>query len=100
MNVNFEYHNVSASDRLEILAAQKLSKLENKYDFIVSSDVYFKKEKNSGNDLGKICKIRLNTRGPVIFAEAATREFEISISGVVDNLKKQLQKRKEKMQSH
>ena len=39
MNINFEYHNVSASNRLEILAADKLSKLEDKYDFIVSSDV-------------------------------------------------------------
>lgn len=100
MNVNFEYHNVSASDRLEILVAQKLSKLENKYDFVVSSDVYFKKEKNSGNDQGNICKVRLNTRGPVIFAETATGDFEASISGVMVSLKKQLQKRKEKMQTH
>lgn len=100
MNVNYEYHNVSASDRLEILAGQRLSKLEAKYDFIVSSDVYFKKEKNSGNDKGKICKVRLNTPGPVLFAEAASKDFEASIAGVMDNLKKQLQKRKEKMQTH
>ena len=100
MNVNFEYHNVSASDRLEILAGQKLSKLEQKYDFIISSDVYFKKENKSGNDDGKICKVKLNTPGPILFAEAATREFEASIASVMDNLKKQLQKRKDKMQTH
>ena len=100
MNVNFEYHNISASDRLEILAGQKLSKLEQKYDFIISSDVYFKKENKSGNDDGKICKVRINTPGPALFAEASTRDFEASIAGVMDNLKKQLQKRKEKMQAH
>ena len=100
MNVNFEYHNVSASDRLEILTAQKLSKLEDKYDFVVSSDVYFTKENHGGNNRGKICKVRLNTRGPVIFAEAATGDFESSIFGVMENLKKQLQKQKDKMQTH
>lgn len=100
MNVNFEYHNVSASDRLEILAGQKLLKLEQKYDFIVSADVYFKKENKSGNDDGKICKVRISTPGPTLFAEDSAREFEMSIAGVMDNLKKQLQRRKDKMQAH
>jgi putative sigma-54 modulation protein len=100
MNVNFEYHDVSASDRLEILAGQKLLKLEQKYDFIVSADVYFKKENKSGNDDGKICKVRIGTPGPTLFAEDSAREFEMSIAGVMDNLKKQLQKRKDKMQAH
>ncbi|MFT5437671.1 MAG: putative sigma-54 modulation protein [Ulvibacter sp.] len=100
MNVNFEYHNVSASDRLEILAGQKLSKLEQKYDFIIGSDVYFNKENKSGNDDGKICKVRLSTPGPTLFAESSARDFETSIAGVMDNLKKQLQKRKDKMQMH
>jgi|TARA_R110002110_G_scaffold334129_9_gene545177 putative sigma-54 modulation protein len=100
MNVNFEYHNVSASDRLEILAAQKLSKLEQKYDFIISSDVYFTKENKSGNDDGAICKVRLSTPGPSLFAEDSARDFEVSIASVMDSLKKQLQKRKDKMQTH
>lgn len=100
MNINFEYHNVSASDRLEILAGQKLSKLEQKYDFIISSDVYFKKENKSGNDDGKICKVRISTPGPTLFAESSSLNFEASIAGVMDNLKKQLQKQKDKMQTH
>ena len=45
MNINFEYDDVKASNRLEIMAAQKLEKLLDKYDFIVRSDVFFKKEK-------------------------------------------------------
>ncbi len=43
MNINFEYDDVKASNRLEIMAAQKLEKLLDKYDFIVRSDVFFKK---------------------------------------------------------
>lgn len=99
MNINFEYHNVSASDRLEILAGKKLSKLEDKYDFIISSDVYFKKE-NMSDDTGKICSVRINTPGPTLFAEASASGFEIAIANVMDNLQRQLQKRKEKMQAH
>lgn len=100
MNINFEYHNVSASNRLEILAADKLSKLEDKYDFIVSSDVYFISENSSNDSSGKVCKARVNTPGPVLFAEASTSSFEASIADVMENLKRQLQKRKDKMQTH
>ncbi len=100
MNINFEYHNVSASNRLEILAADKLAKLEDKYDFIVSSDVYFKRENTSSDTSGKICKVRINTPGPILFAESSSNGFEISIASVMDNLKRQLQKRKDRMQTH
>lgn len=100
MNINFEYHNVKASNRLEILAADKLSKLEDKYDFMVSSDVYFKKENASAGSSGTTCSIRINTPGPTLFAESSVASFEASIAGAIDNLKRQLQKRKDKMQAH
>ncbi len=99
MNINFEYHNVKASNRLEILAAEKLSKLEEKYDFIVSTDVYMKKEKTSNDNSGNICKIRIGTPGPTLFAESSLGGFEASIAAATDNLKRQLQKRKDKMQA-
>jgi putative sigma-54 modulation protein len=99
MNINFEYHNVKASNRLEILAAEKLTKLENKYDFIVSTDVYMKKENTSSDSSGNICSIRINTPGPTLFAESSSGGFEASIAAAVDNLKRQLQKRKDKMQT-
>lgn len=100
MNINFEYHNVSASDRLEILAAQKLSKLVDKYDFIISTDVYFKRENTTDDKSGNICNVRLSTPGPILFAQSSTNSFEASIASVVTDLKKQLQKQKGKMQSH
>ena len=99
MNINFEYHNVKASNRLEILAAEKLSKLEDKYDFIISADVYMKKENTSSDSSGSICSIRINTPGPTLFAEASHGGFEASIAEVTDSLKRQLQKRKDKMRT-
>ncbi len=99
MDINFEYDAVKASDRLEIMAAQKLDKLLEKYDFIIRADVFFKKENTSSPDTGMICKMRLSVPGPRLFAEASHGSFEASIAEAVDDLHRQLRKRKEKMQS-
>ena len=100
MNINFEYHEVAASQRLEGFATEKLNKLENKYDDIVGADVYFKKENSSNPELGKICSIRISLPGPTIFAETSTGSFEASVAKVVTEIGSQLQKRKEKLKAH
>ncbi|WP_396637758.1 ribosome hibernation-promoting factor, HPF/YfiA family [Maribacter sp. R77961] len=100
MNINFEYDDVKASNRLEIMAASKLEKLLDKFDFIVRADVFFKKENTSSPDTGMICNIRLSAPGPRLFAEASHASFEASISESVSDLERQLEKRKAKMKSH
>lgn len=99
MNINFEYHGVKASDRLEILAAKKLEKLLNKFDFVVRADVFLKKENTSQPDTGMICGIRLSTPGPRLFAESSNGSFEASIVESVDELERQLNRRKAKMKT-
>ncbi|SRX73787.1 ribosome hibernation-promoting factor, HPF/YfiA family [Aequorivita antarctica] len=100
MNINFEYHEVAASPRLEAFVAEKLNKLESKYDAIVSADVYFKKENTTNPEIGKICSVRLGMPGPTIFAETSTASFEASVAKVITELRSQLQKRKEKLNAH
>ena len=100
MNINFEYQNVSASNRLEVLAAQKISKLEDKYDFILTSEVYFKNENTTSNTSGKICSVRINTPGSTLFAKTSSGSFEASIASTMEDLRRQLQKRKGKMLTH
>ncbi|AYN68113.1 ribosome-associated translation inhibitor RaiA [Euzebyella marina] len=100
MNINFEYDNVSASDRLEQLATDKISKLFDRYDFLVRADVFFKKENTSSPETGLICNIRLSAPGPRLFAEASNDTFETSIRESVSELERQLKKRKDKMKSH
>lgn len=99
MNINFEYDNVKASARLEELATKKLDKLQDKYDFIVRADVFFKTENNSSNK-GFICSIRLSAPGPRLFSETNSAKFEMSIAESVDDLERQLEKRKSKFKSH
>ena len=100
MNIHFEYHDVTASARLEEFISERLNKLENKYDFIISADVYFKKENSSNPEMGKICSVRLATPGPTIFADMSASSFEAAIAQVITELGTQLQKRKEKMKTH
>lgn len=99
MNINFEYHDVKASARLEEMVAKKLGKLEDKYDFIVRADVFFKKEKTS-TDEGLICSIKLSAPGPLLFSESSNAKFEMSIADSIDDLERQLEKRKGKLKSH
>lgn len=100
MNINFEYHDVTASPRLEEFISEKINKLENKYDFIISADVYFKKENSTNPEIGKVCSVRLATPGPTVFAESSTATFEASVAKVITELRSQLQKRKDKMKLH
>lgn len=100
MNINFEYDDVKASNRLEIMAASKLEKLLDKFDFIVRADVFFKTENTSSPETGMICKIRLSAPGPRLFAESSNGNFETSIAATIDDLHRQLQKRKAKMKPY
>lgn len=97
MNINFEYDDVKASERLEIMVGKKLEKLEDKYDFIIRSDVFFKTENTSEQDTGKICSIRLSMPGPRLFAETSGASYEAAIAESIEDLERQLRRRKEKM---
>ena len=97
MNINFEYDDVKASNRLEIMVAEKLQKLVDKYDFIVNADVFFKKENTTDPNTGFVCNIRLSTPGSTLFTLASKANFEASIADSVSDLKRQLEKRKTKM---
>lgn len=97
MNINFEYHNVAASDRLEIYTSTKLDKLFKRYDFVVNADVYFKLNNTSTANEGKVCQVRLGTPGQTLFTEASNAKFEASVNEVTKELETQLKRRKDKL---
>lgn len=100
MDINFNYVHVSASERLETLITKKLEKLENRYDWIVRSEVFFKKENTSSPDTGMICEVKLSAPGQNIFASSNEKSFETAIANTIDDATRQLQKKKEKMSSY
>lgn len=100
MKTNFEYHDISASERLEAFTEKKLEPLFNRFEFITRADIFFKKENTSSDETGMKCGIRLSAPGPRLFAESSHENFEQSVSETVDELKRQLEKRKAKMKSY
>jgi putative sigma-54 modulation protein len=97
MTINFEYHDVEGSERLEAYTTEKLEKLYNKFQMIVRADVFFKTENTSSDNTGMICNIRLSVPGPRLFAEASHDNFISSINESVKDLDTQLNKKKDKM---
>lgn len=97
MQIIFEYHDVAASNELENFTTEKLNALEQKYDFVHRADVFFKTENTSSNKTGRICNIRLSLPGPRLFAEANQENFKMSVSESINDLERQLRKRKEKI---
>lgn len=100
MEINFEYHNVTASDILEKYTKERLEKIEKKYSFVTNVDVYFDTENTSSNETGMKCGIRANAPGTEYFAESSQNTFQKAVAETVRELEIQLQKKKEKMNAY
>ena len=99
MKINYEYHDVTASESLETFTEQKLESIFTRFDFVIRADVFFKTENTSSDETGMICGIRLSAPGPRLFAEASHDNFRDAVSETTNELTKQLKKRKEKMKT-
>jgi len=96
MQIIFEYHDVTGSDRLEAMAKEKLGQLGKKFDFVHRADVFFKTE-NRTDDNEQICDIGLSMPGPRIFASTKAESFEAAMSETIRDLEDQLRRHKDKM---
>lgn len=94
MTVNIQYVDVDVSETLSDFTKEKLEKLFNRYEFLISATVYFKQDENH-HETGKICNIELSLPGPRIFATSNERNFEVSVRETINDLERQLKKRKQ-----
>ena len=99
MTVNIQYVGVDVSETLSAFAKEKLEKLFNKYEFLISASIHFKQDEKDHNN-GKICNIELSLPGPRIFAASNERNFEVSVRETIKDLDRQLKKRKEVYKTH
>ena len=99
MTVNFQYVDVDVSETLSAFTEEKLSKLFNKYEFLISARVYFKQDENS-HESGKICNIELSLPGPRIYATSNEHNFEVAVRETISDLERQLKKRKQVYKTH
>lgn len=99
MRVHTEAVQFKADRKLTEFVERKLSKIEQYFDRVIEARVTLKLE-NSGQIRDKIAEARLQVPGEVLFAKATHKTFEGSVDSVVQSLKRQVKKYKEKVRNH
>jgi putative sigma-54 modulation protein len=96
MRVKINSVHFKADKRLEDFISDKVGKLENYFEGVISSEVTLKISKNetTGN---KVAEIRVNLPGTDLFAKKQAPSFEQAADIAVEALKKQITRHKEKV---
>jgi putative sigma-54 modulation protein len=95
MNIKVHTLHFDADQKLIDFTQKKVEKLVKFYEGIVGAEVTFRLDKNS-KDENKITEIKLEISGNDLFAKRQCKTFEEATDEVIDALKKQLTKHKEK----
>lgn len=96
MNVRTQSVNFNAEPKLLAFVEDKLQKLDQFYDQIVDAEVYLRVE-NVTDGVNKLAEVRVNIPGNDLIAKKQCKSFEEAIDQSVDVLKRQLNKRKERV---
>ena len=100
MDIKLETINFDADQKLIEFTNSKVSKLENYFDSIISTEVFLTFDKSKKNHTeNKEAKIKLSIPGTELFAEKEAKTFEEAIDLSTDAIKKQLKRHKEKTRS-
>lgn len=95
MKVNISSLHFKTDQKLDRFIETKVKKLKQFHNEIVSGDVVLKLDKDVNNE-NKVTEIRLDVPGADIYAKKQSKSFEEATDLVIDALKKQLIRHKEK----
>lgn len=95
MQIEIRSIHFKADRKLEDFIKEKIEKLSQFYDGVLSADVSLKLDNNDSAD-NKIAEIMLNVRGSDLIAKKQTRSFEESVDSAAEALRKQIVRYKEK----
>ena len=96
MNITIHSVHFKADKKLEDFVIEKVAKLENYFEGVISTEVTLRLDKNieTGN---KVAEIRLNIPGNDVFAKKQALTFEQATDTAVEAVRKQITKHKEKL---
>ncbi|MDR1345236.1 MAG: ribosome-associated translation inhibitor RaiA [Bacteroidales bacterium] len=95
MNIKIASLHFKADQKLENFINDKVGKLIKVHEGIIGADVILKLENCEGNE-NKTAEVRVKIRGNDAIASKTSASFEESVDVVVEALKKQLLKMKDK----
>lgn len=97
MKIHMTAIHFTADQKLTDYIEKKASKLHQFFDRIIDAQVFLKLE-NSGQVRDKIVEMKLMVPGDTLVATEVSKTFEAATDAAVDNMKRQLNKHKEKLQ--
>jgi putative sigma-54 modulation protein len=96
MNIRINAVRFDADNKLEQFIEKKVSKLARYFDDIINVEVFLRLE-NTPDLENKVVEIKLDIPGSDLFARKQSKTFEEATVIVVDALKQQILKHKEKL---
>ena len=96
MNIKIKSLGFTAKPQLTDFLHEKVEKLCNFYDKIISSEVCFSIDKSDTKE-NKLCDIRLVIPGNDLMASAQCKTFEEAVAQAAGALEKQIEKKKAKV---
>lgn len=87
-----------ADQKLVEYIEKKAAKLDQYFDKIIDAQVFLKLE-NSGQVRDKIVEMKLMIPGDTLVVKEVSKTFESAMDAVVDTMKRQLNKHKERIQA-
>ncbi len=98
MKIKINSMHFKTDQKLDDFIESKVEKLYNLFDNITSGEVNLKIDKDKAHE-NKVAEIRLDVPGADIYARKVSKSFEESTDLVVDALRKQLIRHKEKLKN-
>lgn len=98
MKLVMNFVGLDKDSRLEGFIQNRANKLETFYDRIQHGEVYVKKINDTDANDSKVVEIKLFIPGDSLFASARAKSFEEATDEVIEGLRRQLRKHKEKLQ--
>lgn len=99
MNVNVHSIHFNADDKLVIFIKEKLGKLTQFHDGILSAEVFLRVEHDGEKRENKVVDIRLAVPGREHFAKRQAKTFEEASTAAVEALRSQVERTKERLRS-
>lgn len=96
VKLNVRSVNFDADQKLIDFIQERINKLTQFFDRIIEADVYLKLDNKSEME-NKVVEIRLYIPGNDLFAKKSAKNFEASTDEVVEALRRQAKKHKEKV---
>ena len=99
MKVNVQSVNFNIDSKLIDFVESKVNNLDKFFDKVIDTDVYLK-VLNTSDKENKITEIKMNIPGDELIVKKQCKSFEEGIDSATDALKRQLNKKKEKLRAY